>query len=330
MVRVGMLSFAHVHAHDYARQVGDQEQAQLVGVWDQDEERGRAGAQAYDLPYYSDLEIFLNQNLDAVVVSSETDRHPQLMVAAARAGKHIFTEKALALNVADCDQIIAAVEASGVEFAISLPSRSSAEMQLARKVVDEGLLGQITFARGRIAHNASLDGWFKGGSAWFVDAAQAGGGALFDLGCHRVDALRWLLGPPKRVTAIINHVGPMYEIDDNSATIVEFANGALGVIDVAFVQRSGPNPFELYGTDGALILGQGEPSLTTTQRSDDEIAAFLAAAPGAGPSAMTQWIGAIEGGEKSALTLTDGRNLSEILQAAYQAAATGKAVDLPL
>ena len=329
-VKIGVLSFAHVHARAYADQVVGNERASLVAVWDHLKSRGRRAAQEFGVQFCDDVDGLLGLDIDAVVVNVETDRHPDLMVAAARAGKHIFTEKALAITVEECDRIIAAVEEANVKFMISLPYRSDSKMLLARKVVDDGLLGQLTLCRGRVAHAASLDEWFSGDSSWFVDPAQAGGGALFDLGCHRIDAVRWMMGEPKKVMAIINNVSPHYAIDDNSATIIEFADKGIAMVDVAFVHRSGPNPFELFGTEGSLTMGAGPPVLTTTKLSDAEAAEYVASGSEALPSAMEQWIDAIEDGTEMSITIQDGRNLTELLQAAYMSSAQGRAIELPL
>ena len=330
MVKIGMLSFAHVHAHGYAKQVSENERAEIVAVWDHMEPRGKEAAEQYGVPFYADIDRILELDIDAVVVNVETNLHPEVMIAAARAGKHIFTEKALAITVEECDRIVAAVEQAGVKFMISLPSRCNPELLLAKKVVDDGLLGEITFGRGRVAHCASLDKWFKGGSAWFVDAEQAGGGALFDLGCHRMDVIRWMMGEPKKVMSIINNFSPNYAVDDNSATLIEFANKGIGVVDVAFVHRSGPNPFELYGSEGSLTMGAGPLSLTTTKLTDEQINAYLAAAPEAPPMPMQQWIEAIEDGAPTTITIQDGRNLTELLQAAYLSAERNSGIELPL
>jgi len=330
MVKTGMLSFAHVHANGYAKQVTENERAQLVAVWDHVESRGKNAAEEYEAPFYADLDEILGLDIDAVVVNVETNLHPEVMIAAARAGKHIFTEKALAITVEECDRIIEAVDRAGVKFMISLPSRCRKELLLARKAVDDGLLGDITFGRGRVAHCASLDKWFSGGSAWFVDAEQAGGGALFDLGCHRMDVIRWMMGEPKKVTAIINNFSPNYAIDDNSATLIEFANKGIGVVDVAFVHRSGPNPFELFGTEGSITIGDGPPALTTTRLSDDEIEAYIASGPEDLPPPMQQWIDAIEDGTEMTIDIQDGRNLTELLQAAYMSAEQDRTIELPL
>ena len=90
---------------------------------------------------------------------------------------------------------------------------------------------------------------------WFVDKDRAGGGGLYDLGCHRMDVIPWLMGVPKKVTAIINNFTGHYPIDDNSVTLIEFDNRGIGVVDVSWVHKSGPNPLELYGTEGALMIG---------------------------------------------------------------------------
>ena len=330
MVKAGVLSFAHVHANEYAEQVVKNERAELVAIWDHMESRGQSAAEKFQVPFYGNLDKLLELDIDAVVVNVETNLHPEVMVAAARAGKHIFTEKALAITVDECDRIIEAVEEAGVKFMISLPSRSRKGPLLARKAIDDGLLGDLTFGRGRVAHSASLDKWFGGGNAWFVDAEQAGGGALFDLGCHQMDVIRWMMGEPKKVMAIINNVSPNYAIDDNSATIIEFANKGIGVVDVAFVHRSGPNPFELFGTEGSLTMGAGPLGLTTTVLSDEEVADYIASAPEGLPSAMEQWIGAIEDGTEMSITIQDGRNLTELLQAAYMSSAQDRAIELPL
>ena len=158
MIRIAKLSMAHVHARGYVNQVRDNAETELVAIWDEEEYGGKQAAEDYDVPYYDDLDQILGRDdIDAVVVDAITSDHPKVMVAAAEAGKHIFTEKALAIDVDGCDQIIDAVEKAGVKFMISMPQRCDEGIQLVKKVVDDGLLGDITFGRFRIAHSAGLD-----------------------------------------------------------------------------------------------------------------------------------------------------------------------------
>ncbi|MBI1924948.1 Gfo/Idh/MocA family oxidoreductase [Candidatus Poribacteria bacterium] len=331
MIKVAKLSFAHVHARGYADQIQKNPETELVAVWDEDEYGGKEAAARYNVPFYSDLDPVLSlDEVDAVVVDAITSDHPKVIIAAAEAGKHIFTEKALAITVAECAPIIEAVQKAGVKFMISLPSRCNADLLLAKKAIDDGLLGDLTFGRGRIAHSAGLDKWFKGPSLWFGDAKRAGGGALFDLGCHRVDVIRWLMGEPKSVVAKINNFTGNYPIDDNSVSVVEFANKALGVIDVSWTHRSGPNMLELYGTEGSIVIGHGDLHFATRKLSDEAKANYIANRPQSPPSPMQQWINAILRDEPMTITIQDGRNLTELMQACYMSSEQGKAIELPL
>lgn len=331
MIRVAKLSMAHVHAGGYARKINDNPETELVAVWDEEEYGGRSAAEQYGVPFYTALdEVLSRDDVDAVSVDAITSDHPRVMIAAAEAGKHIFTEKALAIDVDGCDAIISAVEKAGVKFMISLPSRCNPEILFAKNALDDGLLGDLTFGRGRIAHSAGLDKWFSGTSAWFADAERAGGGALFDLGCHRVDIIRWLMGEPKSAIAKINNFTGNYQIDDNSVSVVEFANKALGVIDVAWTHRSGPNLLELYGTEGSFVAGHGEMHFETRKLSDEEKAEYIANAPAAPPEPMQQWINAILRDEPMTINIQDGRNLTELMQAFYLSSERGVSVELPL
>jgi predicted dehydrogenase len=213
---------------------------------------------------------------------------------------------------------------------VSLPSRCRADLLLAKKAVEDGVLGEVHFGRGRVAHGAALEGWFKGSSLWFADAKRAGGGALYDLGCHQMDIIPWLMGIPKKVTAIINDFSGAYGIDDNSVTLIEFENRAIGVVDVSWVHRKGPNPLELLGTAGSLVIGSHGVELESTKLDDAGIERYLAERPQELTRPLDQWVAAILRDTPMTITAQDGRLLTELMQAAYRSAETGAAVSLPL
>ncbi len=338
-VRAAMLSFAHVHAGDYARQAGQNPRIELVAAWDEDPARGKVEADTLGLPFSTSLDDVLgNGSVDAVILNAPTSLHYEILMQSISAGKHIFTEKALTLTTREADDVVAAVHGSDIRFMISLPRRTTAESQFARQIVDDGIIGDLTAIRGRIGHSGALDSWFGPGN-WFRDARLAGGGALFDLGCHMVDVVRWFGGTPRAVISRVLNTSGVYEIDDNSVAIVEFANKALGTIDVSWIQRAGPNAFELYGTRGALTIGAG-PSPTGVQLWSDRLTiAGMERAQGAFtprvlpkplPMPMVQWVDAIEDGTPMSITVDDGRNLTELLEAIYRSQADGRAISLPL
>jgi predicted dehydrogenase len=329
--RIALLSFAHVHAHGYAQGVQRHPEAEIVCVWDDDPARGRPAAERYGVPFESDLASVLRRDdVDGVLVNAETSKHPEILLAAVEARKHLFTEKALTIKTTDADRIVQAVRSSGIKFMISLPSRSSPEVLFARRALDEGLLGQVTFMRARIAHSAALDRWFKEGSLWFGDASLAGGGSLFDLGCHTVDVMRWFLGEPESVVAQTTNLARAYDIDDQCVALIKFRGGALGVLDVSWVHRAGPNTKEIYGTEGFLGWGYPgqNPQLTSRRATREGLPGTLIPSdlPKALPSPLEQWLAALVRDEPMSITVEDGRNLTQLLEGIYTAAREGREV----
>lgn len=332
MLRIAMLGMAHVHANGYGDHVQKHAEAALQCIWDDDAARGAAGAQRFGVPWYDDLEsVCASDEVDAVVINAPTSQHPQVIKTALKHKKHIFTEKALTVTTTEADEIVALVNAAGIKFMISLPSRIRPEILFMKRALDEGWLGKVTLMRARVAHMAALDKWFHDGSLWFADEALAGGGALFDLGCHTTDVMRWFMGPPKSMIAKIQNFSGAYPIDDNTAAIIEFKSGALGILDTSWVHRAGPNPYEIYGTDGYIGYNTAPNSglvLSSTHLQAGDIQGYINPTnlPKPLPMPMDQWISAILHDTPMTITVEDGRNLTELLEGTYTAARTGKEV----
>ena len=330
MLRIAMLGMAHVHANGYGDHVQKHAETQIQCIWDDDPARGKAAAERFNAPWVADLDkVCGSSEVDAVVVNAPTSQHPEVLKAALKHKKHIFTEKALTVATSDADEIVKLVNDSGIKFMISLPDRARPEILFMKQVLDKGLLGKITLMRGRRAHSAALDKWFHDGSAWFADETLAGGGALFDLGCHTTDVMRWFMGPPKSMQAIIQNYSGAYPIDDNTVATIEFKNGAIGILDTSWVHRAGPSPYEIYGTEGYVGFGTtfgGGLVLNSTHLKVDDIQGYLSPTnlPKALPMPMDQWIGAILHGAPMSITVEDGRNLTEVLEGTYTAARSGK------
>ena len=330
---VAMLSFAHTHADGYARQVRDHPRTRLVAVWDEDANRGRAAAQRYGVPFEPELEAVLARaDVAGVVCTAPSALHPQVLLASARAGRHIFTEKVLALTVADCDRILEAVQAAGVRLTVSMPALCDAELRWLKAALDAERFGRVTMLRVRIGHSAALERWFPP-SSWFGDPGQAGGGALMDLGCHPVYRMRHLMGEPLALTARLTNVAGTYGIDDNGAVLLEFPGGALGIVEASWVQRGGPEGLALYGTAGWALLGYpGAPLRCGGEAFTGGQGGSLL--PGNLPPAwrppLQQWIEAVLDGTEPELRPEWGRHLTEILQAAYTSNRDGCTVRWPV
>ena len=257
-LRIAMLSAWHVHARDYARQARDNPATEIVAVWDELPERGRAFAAEWGGRFHENLDAILGgPDVDAVVVDTPTDRHHAVLVRAAEAGKHVFTEKVLAPTLRECNAILAAVERAGVRLAVSLPRLSWGRIVAVRQAVEAGRLGQLTQVRCRLSHDGALatdqnpHGWLP---AHFYDPVQTAGGAMIDLGCHPMYIARLLLGLPETVSARYGFVTGR-GVEDNAVALLGYPDGAVGIVEAGFVNPRSPFTLEAHGTHGSLLLG---------------------------------------------------------------------------
>ena len=180
MLKIAMAGKWHVHAEGYANDFNREPDAQVVCVWDDDEARGREWAGRLQVPFYASYaEMLKDSGCDAVCICSPTNMHRQLMIQAARAKKHIFTEKVMCLNVKDCDEAIREINENGVVFTISFPHRCFPQNLFIKQAIESGLIGKVTLFRVRNCHNGALAGWLP--DYWY-DPETTGGGAMMDLG----------------------------------------------------------------------------------------------------------------------------------------------------
>ena len=204
MIRIGMISYWHVHAADYTREVLQHPDTELAAIWDEQPERGLRMASEYGVPFVASLDELLERaDIDAVVVNAPTTMHRDIMVQVARAGKHIFTEKVIAPTLREASAIAEAVRQSGVKLAVSLPRLYDDYTVTIRKLLREEALGKLTLARVRLSHNGATNDWLP---AHFYNKDETSGGALIDLGCHPMYLVRLFLGMPQRVTAQYGYV----------------------------------------------------------------------------------------------------------------------------
>lgn len=329
-----MLSFAHTHADGYARQVREHPRTRIAVVWDEDAERGRAAAERHGAPFEPDLgAVLARADVGGVVCNAPSSLHPRLLCAAAEAGKHLFTEKVLAVTVAECDRILSAATRAGVRLVVSMPALGDGAMRWAKAALDAGSFGRITMVRARVGHSAALGRWFPPDS-WFGDPERAGGGALMDLGCHPVYRLRHLLGQPLTAVAMLRNVAGSYgAVDDNGAVLLDFPGGALGIIEASWVQQGGPEGLAIYGTEGWALLGYpggpvqcGGPAFTGEQRGT----LLPANLPAPWRTPLQQWVEAVLDGTAPDIQPEWGRHLTEIMQAAYTSSREGRAVRWPI
>ena len=328
MIQLGILGFWHVHADDYAREAQQHPRTEIVAAWDDNPERGRAKAKSLGATFHADLaELLARPDVDGVIVTTATNAHRDVIVASAQAGKHVFTEKVLAPTPAECREILAAVERSGVKLTVSLPRLADGYTQATLGVLAERRLGDVTLVRVRLSHDGAV------GRRWlpeqFFDLEEAGGGALIDLGCHPMYLTRLFLGGmPDRITASYGHVTGG-AVEDNAVATLHYRNGALGVVEAGFVNPHSPFTIEVHGTKGSLLFGTPEARMlvrsTPAGRDDEWTEVEL---PARAPGPFDQWVGHVEQGTVATDNIALAVDLTTLMDAANRSARTGQTVEL--
>lgn len=313
MLKIAMVGAWHVHAGGYAREINNFENASVTCVWDSDAERGKKFAEEFFCTFFEDYDELLSSDIDAVAVCTSTDIHKDVIIKAAKAKKHIFTEKVLALTNEDAALIAEAVKESGVKFVISYSHIPGDGVQKVKELVSSGKLGTVTYARMRNTHSGSVDNWLP---EHFYNLKECGGGAMIDLGAHPMYLLAWLLGKPLSVSSVFTEITG-HGVEDNAVSVLRFPSGAIGVSETGFVSSSDKGGLEVSGTDG--FLRQTGREVFVSFKSEDNEWKKIEVEEKNIPSPLTYFLGVLSGDEdKKLYNIDDAVMLTEIMEAAYK------------
>jgi predicted dehydrogenase len=211
-------------------------------------------------------EVVRRKDIHLVDVSTPGDSHAEIAIAAAKAGKAVFCEKPLANSVKDAEAMLKAVERAGVVHMVCHNYRRAPAVMLAKQLIEGGKLGEIYHYRGTYLQDWIVDPSFP--LVWRLRKETAGSGALGDLVSHSVDFARFLVGEISEVTgalATFIKQRPLPDnprkkgrvsVDDASASVVRFENGALGTIEATRMApgRKNFNRFEINGSKGSIAF----------------------------------------------------------------------------
>lgn len=260
MFRVALLSRWHVHSHKndqrYAKELLSHPDCTITCVWDKDPDIAKEWGEEYGVPYETDLEAVLSrQDVDGVLVTSMASEHKEIFIAAAEHKKHIFTEKVLSFTLEDAYAIKEAIDRNGVKFCISFNRLAIKQLAYAKKLVDEGTIGDPVSFRCMCGHNQGLSGTLP--EYWF-DPEICGGGAMIDLGFNSAYLARYIMGEMESVSSSFSYSIMNKRVEDNASCNVKFKSGATGLIEATFTSPL-LSVFELalYGTKGAYYARFG-------------------------------------------------------------------------
>lgn len=331
-MKLGILSFAHLHAEAYAHHLSAMPGIDFLGIADEDLVRGETFAQRYATRCFPSYEALLAERPDGVIVCSENVRHRSLVELAARAGVNVLCEKPLATTLADGQAMLETCQQAGVVLMTAFPMRFSAPVAEVKALLASGRLGRI------LACTATNQGQNpKRYRAWFVDKALAGGGSVFDHTVHLADILRWYLGSEVvEVYAQTNRIihRDEVEVETGGLLLLTFADGTFASIDCSW---SRPQNYPTWGgLTFDLICERGVANVDAFSQNmvyysnGDQPASWIPWGSDADQAMLGEFIAAIAEKRAARVTGYDGYKAMEVALAAYGSAELGKPVVLPL
>jgi predicted dehydrogenase len=229
--------------------------SRLVAVTARDPAKTAGFARRHDVSrFYTDVASLLaDAEVDAVYVATPPHLHREQTVRAAAAGKHVLVEKPMALDAAECDAMIAACRAAGVRLHVAYYRRFWPKFRAVKGLLDAGQVGEVVGARLQMCAPP-----VRVGSAaavpWRLRPEISGGGLFVDVGSHRIDLLRFLLGDVAAVAGHAANHGRVSNAEDNVVFALRFVSGALATGSFHFSAGAPPRDvLEIYGTDGAIV-----------------------------------------------------------------------------
>ncbi|MDR0342721.1 MAG: Gfo/Idh/MocA family oxidoreductase, partial [Nocardiopsaceae bacterium] len=288
--------------------------------------------------------VLARDDVDALVVTAPNDQHAPIIEAAAAAGKHVYTEKPVAVGLADVRRIRRAVGAARIVFACGHSARRLAGLRTMKRLITSGETGSVSMAEAVFGNERGLE--LKEGD-WRADPAASPGGPLTQLGIHQIDNLQYLLGPARRAVAMGQAPRPGIANELAVGVLLEFAD-SLGYLGCNWLSP-GSFTLDLYGTAARLRFELDFSWWSKSAQTDDHtrLTRTVIAADSANPDArvlrtgevplprhdhlreqIEEFARAIQGTAEVEVGLAEAVSNVAVLQAAARSLASGRPVEV--
>lgn len=319
------------------------EEAEVVAVASPTAGHAEEFAKKYQIPrvFHDHREMLKEPDIEMVTITAPNYLHAQMTIDIAKTGKHVVCEKPLCVTLEEADQMIDTCKKQGVLLMYGEELFFTPKYLKAKEMADQGGFGKVYLVKQSEKH-------FGPHSAWFWDVEKSGGGALMDLGCHGIAFCYWFLGRP-RIKSVYSQLGTYVHRDktkgdDDALCILEFENGAVGLVENSWARRGGMfDRIEVYGEGGVtyadLHMGNALPTYseygfgyavekapTTTGWT---YPVFEELWNYGTPQELRHFARCVRGKEKPDATGEDGRVVMQVLFAAYASAGAGQKIKFP-
>lgn len=329
---IGLGRWARVIANGAARSP----HLALVSCFSRDPERRAAFSAAYGCRQADSLEALLaDDQVEGVMITTPNDTHAPLIVQAAEAGKHVYTEKPIANTLEDARRIVDACRTNGVRLAVGHSARHLGPVRKLRQMMADGTLGDVSLVEANFSNDRGLeltpDRW-----RWFRDKSP--GGPLIQLSVHHIDTLQSVFGPIDTVSAQIRKLHTRAEVDDLAVLICGFERGPVAYIGTTW-STAGVYSINVYGTGGAAYYHaqfsswnaadtDAHSTLLFQPRHADERQAVSFDHVDMYRAELEDWARAVREGRDPEVSGAEGTSALAVVWAAIEAAESGRTVSV--
>ncbi len=263
----GLIGCGDISRKRVAPALRDLPNCELVGVSRAKSHQAESFAREFGAcKWFSDWrELLADNEIQAVYIATPVDLHASQTVAAAQAGKHVLCEKPMALDTEECDQMIAACQASGVLLGIAYYRHFYPAIERVKAILAAGEIGRPVLAQ--INAFECFNPEPSHPRHWLIEKKRSGGGPMFDFGCHRIEVLLNLLGSISRIESLVGRVCFEREVEDTAVALFQFASGALGTLSVTHAATDAQDTLDIFGSDGSILikkLNEGNVRVSTS------------------------------------------------------------------
>ncbi|WP_025026398.1 Gfo/Idh/MocA family protein [Caldalkalibacillus mannanilyticus] len=262
-LKVGVIGCGSIAKHRHLPEYANHQEVEIIAVCDIVEERARFFAEEYKAKFYTKYqELLANPEIDAVSVCTPNYLHAPVSIAALEAGKHVLCEKPMATSRKDAEEMIATAKKNNKKLMIAHNQRFVSSHQKARKMIENGELGKIYSFRTAFGHGGP-EGWSADGKeSWFFKKEEAFIGAMGDLGVHKTDLLRFVLGEEfVEVGAFVETSAKEFaDVDDTAVCILKTESGIIGTLAASWSYVSSEDNSTLIYGENAILRLEDDPT----------------------------------------------------------------------
>jgi predicted dehydrogenase len=320
MIRWGIIGCGDVARKRVAGAIQEDSASELVAVCRRDEAKLAEFQAQFDVPqaFTSAEELMQSPDIDAVYIATPVSLHKPQTLFAAGQQKHVLVEKPMAMNTTECDEMIAACREHSVRLGVAYYRQFYPVVARMLELIEQGEIGTVLSVTAITATPFAIDSDEDG--YWRVLPELGGGGALMDIGSHRLDLFLSMFGRVVEIKAVCGTVAADYNADDSALAVLKFESGIHGSLQCYFGSEFDPDEFSVIGTKGRLVSRPLNGGDLLIERASETVVEHHPPNANFNVPLISDFVQAIESGREPKVTGQQGRAVNRQMELAYASA----------